>query len=164
MYLRSFATGLMIALAIAVAACSGARVSSVTAGRDMDADVTAIFALLATNEAATNRRDAAGVAATFVPAGRLWIAGGSVFLGLDAIRRNEEDFYSMPGFQAWHAVILSIQFVRLDVALVESADVTTLDSGEIRARSIWIVSRQNGDWRFVAVRVINIDEQPEIPY
>ncbi len=162
MYLRSFATGLMIALAIAVAACSGARVSSFTAGTD--ADVTAIFALLATNEAATNRRDAAGVAATFVPEGNLWVAGGSVILGLDAIRRNEEDFYSMPGFQAWHAVIASIQFVGLDVALVESADVTTLDSGEIRARSIWIVSRQNGDWRFVAVRVINIDEQPEIPY
>ena len=160
MYLRSFATGLMIALAIAVAACSGARDSSVTAGRDRSADETAIHALLATNEAATNRRDAAGVAATFVPEGDIWIVGGSLISGLDAIRRNEEDFYNTPGFQAWHATIDSIRFIGLDVALVESSDVTTLDSGEIGAQSTWIVSRQDGDWRFAAVRVMNIDQQP----
>ncbi len=157
---RSFRIVLLIPLLIAVAACSRARDSSDGVSWDRAADAAAIHALLATNEAATNRRDAAGVAATFMPEGDIWIVGGSLISGLDAIRRNEEEFYSTTGFQGWHATIDSIRFISRDVALVESTDLTILDTGEIEAQSTWIVGRHNGEWRIAAVRVMSIEEQP----
>ena len=157
---RSFRIVLLGALAIAVAACSGAGDTSDTVGRDRSADEAAIHALLATNEAATNRRDAAGVAATFVPEGDIWIIGRSRISGLDEIRRNEEEFYSTPGFQGWHATIDAIRFISPNVALVESTDVTTLDTGETVYQTTWVTIRQNGDWRFAAVRVMSLEGQP----
>lgn len=156
---RSFRTFLLIALPLAVAACSGAEDTSDT-DQDRSADEAAIRALLATNEAATNRRDSAGVAATFVPEGDIWIVGRSLISGLDEIRRNEEEFYSTPGFQAWHVTIDSIRFITPDVALVESTSVTTLDTGEIGAQSTWVASRHNGDWRIAAVRIMKLEGQP----
>ena len=157
---RSFRIFLLIVLPLGVAACSGAEDTSDTVGRDRSADEAAIRALLATNEAATNRRDSAGVAATFVPEGDIWIVGRSRISGFDEIRRNEEEFYITPGFQEWHATIDSIRFISPDVALVESTDVTTLDTGETGAQSTWVASRHNGDWRFAAVRVMSLEGQP----
>ena len=157
---RSFQIVPLIALLVAVTTCSGSRDSPDAADQDRSMDEAAIHALLATNEAATNRRDAAGVAATFTADGDVWIIGGSPIVGLDAIRRNEEDFYSTPGFQEWHATIDSIRFISPNVALVETTDVTILDSGEIAAKSTWIVSLQHGDWRFAAVRVMYFGGQP----
>ena len=157
---RSFRIVLLIPLLIAVAACSRARDSSDGVSWDRAADAAAIHALLATNEAATNRRDAAGVAATFMPEGDIWIVGGSLISGLDAIRRNEEEFYSTPGFQGWHATIDAIRFISPNVALVESTDVSTLDTGETVYQTTWVTIRQNGDWRFAVVRVMSFEGQP----
>lgn len=127
---------------------------------DRTADEAAIHALLAENEAATNRRDAAGVAATFVPDGDIWIVGDLRISGLDEIRRNEEAFYSTPGFQEWHSTIETIRFISPNMALVESTSVTTLDAGKIRSEETLVLTRRNGDWRFAAVRVMSLKEQP----
>ena len=127
---------------------------------DRSADEAAIRAKIAANEAATNRRDAAGVAATFVPDGDIWIVGDSRISGLDEIRRNEEAFYSTPGFQEWHSTIETIRFISPNMALVESTSVTTLDAGKIRSEETLVLTRRNGDWRFTAVRVMSLKEQP----
>ena len=151
---RSTKNALIIAVALVIAACKGADLP------DREADEAAIRALLATNEAATNRRDAEGVVETYLPDGDIWIVGLPRISGLDEIRRNEEEFYSTPGFQSWEARIDTIRFLSPDVALVESSDVTTLDSGQIEAQSTWVVSRQNSDWRIAAVRIMVFGEQP----
>ena len=155
---RSFQVILLIALPFAGVACSGPEDSST--GPDRSADEAAIRALLATNEAATNRRDSAGVAATYVPDGDIWIVGRSRISGLDEIRRNEEEFYSMPGFREWHVTVNAIRFLSADVALVESTGATTLETGELREEATWVASRQNGDWRIAAVRIMSLEEQP----
>jgi uncharacterized protein (TIGR02246 family) len=148
-------TALLVAVAVVVTACRAADLP------DRKADEVAIRALLATNEAATNRRDAEGVADTYLPDGDVWILGFPRVSGLDEIRRNEEEFYRTPGFQSWETRIDTIRFLGSDVALVESSDVTTLDSGEIDARSTWVVSRRNGEWRIAAVRVMVFGERPQ---
>ncbi len=122
-------------------------------------DADAIRALIAAIEAATNRRDAAGVAATFTSDGDLWVAGGPRFSGPAEIRRNEEEFYRTPGFQKWRITAESIRFLTSDVALVDSASKTTLDSGETQAKATIVVVRKNGDWRIAAVRVMDVGQQ-----
>ena len=149
---------LLIALPMVVAACSRAGDTSDMVARDRSADEAAIRALIVANEAATNRRDSAGVAATYTSEGDVWIVGRSRLSGLDEIRRNEEEFYGTPGFREWHTKIDAIRFVSRDAALVESTDLTILDTGTIEARSTWIVGRDKGEWRIAAVRVMSIGE------
>jgi len=121
---------------------------------DRTADEAAIHALLAENEAATNRRDAAGVAATFTPDADLWIASGPRFQGVDEIQRNEEKFYATPGFREWHATVESLRFIASDVAIVEQAVTTTFDSGDIHENTTVVVARNEAVWKMAAVRVM----------
>jgi len=151
---------LLIALSMVVAACSGAGDTSDMVARDRSEDEAAIRELLVANEAATNRHDSTGVAATYTSEGDVWIVGYPRLSGLDEIRRNEEEFYSTPGFQEWRTTIDAIRFISRDAAIVETTDLTILDTGELAAQTTWIVSRNNGKWRFVAVRVMSFDEQP----
>ena len=151
---RSIQNALIIAVPLVIAACAGADLP----GRE--ADEAAIRALLATNEAATNRRDAEGVVETYLPDGDIWIVGRPRISGLEEIRRNEEEFYSTPGFQSWEGRIDTIRFLSPDVAIAEGSGMTTLDSGEIDEQFTWVVSRQNSDWRIAAVRIMVFAEQP----
>jgi hypothetical protein len=79
---RSIQNALIVALSFVIATCAGADAP------DRERDEAAIRALLATNQAATNRRDANGVAETYVPDSDIWIAGRPRISGADAIRRN----------------------------------------------------------------------------
>jgi uncharacterized protein (TIGR02246 family) len=150
---RSIRTA-VIALPIVIAACTG------TKAPDTEADYAAIRALLETNAAATNRRDAEGVVETYLPDGDIWIVGHPRISGLNEIRRNEENFYNTPGFKAWEGRIDTIRFVTPDVALAEGKGRTSLDSGGIDEEFTWVVSRQNGRWRIAAVRIMVFEEQP----
>jgi uncharacterized protein (TIGR02246 family) len=123
------------------------------------ADAEAIRALLARNEAATNRRDAAGVAATFMSDAELWIAGGDRFSGLEEIQQNEEDFYRTPGLQDWRVTVEAIRFLTPDVALVDTASTTTLGSGESRSRGGIVVVRSEAGWRIAAVHVMETQQE-----
>jgi uncharacterized protein (TIGR02246 family) len=151
---RSIRNAQAIVVPLVIAACAGAPLPA------RDADEAAIRALLATNAAATNRRDAAGVAKTYLPDGDLWIVGRARISGVDAIRRNEEEFYGTPGFQSWEGRLDTIRFLDPDVAIAEGTGVTTLDSGEIKEQFTWVVSRPNGVWRIAAVRIMVFTEEP----
>jgi uncharacterized protein (TIGR02246 family) len=151
---RSIRSGLIIALPFLIVACAGADQP------DREADEAAIRALLATNQAATNRRDAAGVANTYLPDGDVWIVGHQRISGLDEIQRNEEEFYNTPGFESWGGRISTIRFLGPDVAIAEGSGTTTLDSGGIDEQFTWVVSRQNNNWRIAAVRVMVFAEHP----
>ena len=131
-----------------------------TADQDRSADEAAIRTLLATNEASTNQRDAAGVAATFAPDADIWIAGGPRVSGPAEIRRSEEEFYRTPGFQEWHVTIDTIRFLSSDVAVVETTTITTFATSQTRGQRTWVVARRDGSWKIAAVRVMTIEEQP----
>lgn len=150
---RRIFNALIIVVPLVIAGCAGAELP------DREADEAAIRALLATNQAATNRRDAEGVVGTYVPDGDIWIVGRARISGLDEIRRNEEAFYSTPGFQSWEGRITTIRFLGRDVAIAEGSGMTALDSGEIEEQFTWVVSRQSSDWRIAAVRIMVFAER-----
>lgn len=150
----------LVAMSIPLAACFKPGDTRDRVVLDRDADKIAIRKLLAANEAATNRHDSAGVVATYTSNGDVWIVGSPRLSGSEEIRRNEEEFYSTPGFQKWRTSIDSIRFIGRDAAIVETTDLTIMDDGDFAAQSTWIVSRHDGQWRFVAVRVMRFEHQP----
>ena len=134
--------------------------SASTTDQDRSADEAAIRTLLAANEASTNQRDAAGVAATFAPDGDIWTVGGPRVSGRAEIRRSEEEFYRAPGFREWRVTIDTIRFLSPDVAVVETTTITTLATSETRGQATWVVARRDGAWKIAAVRVMSVEEQP----
>lgn len=126
---------------------------------DRDADEAAIHAMLARNQAATNRGDPDEVIRTYLPDGDIWIVGRERLSGWDELRRNEEEFNRMPGFR-WEVTIDSIRFLDRDVAIIESSGLTTHASGKIEEKHTMVVSRQDDDWRIAAVRIMEFDERP----
>ena len=131
-----------------------------TTDQDRSADEAAIRALLAANEASTNQRDAAGVAATFAPDGDIWIVGGPWVSGPAEIRRSEEEFYRTSEFREWRVTINTIRFLSPDVAVVETTTITTLATSETRGQATLVVARRDGAWKIAAVRVMRVEEQP----
>ena len=121
---------------------------------DRQADEAAIRSVLAANFAASTARDAAGVAATFMPGGDGWIAG----LPRAAGQEGEEDFGGLPGFQGYDGPIEGIRFISRDAAIVEVAGVTTLDTGSFDEETTIVVARTEGDWKIAAWRVMTFDE------
>ena len=157
---RTLCATLLVALPLAALSCGPSERSARTADQNRSVDEAAIRALIATNVAATNSRDAAGVASTYTPDGDIWFAGRPRISGPDEIRRNEEEFYSTPGFREWNFTIDSIRFVSADAALVEGTGLTTLNTGGAREDFTLVVVRRNSEWRIAAARILSVEEQP----
>ena len=157
---RTLCATLLVALLMAAMSCgpSGER-SSLTADQNRSADEAVIRELLAANMAATNSRDADGVASTFTPDGDIWFAGRPRISGLDEIRRNEEEFYNTPGFLEWSFTVDSIRFVSPDAALVEGIGLTTLNTGRTREDFTLVVVRRGSEWRIAAARILSVEQQ-----
>lgn len=148
--------GLIVLLALS--SCSEPRDTADRGAIDRTVDEAAIRSLLAANWAASSAHDAEGVAATYLPDGDAWIAGLPRGSGADEIRRLEEDFGGMPGFQSYDGTIDSIRFISVDSAIVEVTGTTTLDRAVSTRRppSSW---RGGTDiWRIAAWRVMTFDE------
>ena len=144
---------LLITLPLAALSCGSDERTVRTSDQNRSVDEAAIRALFAANEAATNRRDAAGVVATYAQDADLWLVGRPRIRGLDEIRRNEEEFYSTPGFRGWDSSVDSIRFVSADAALVEGTAVTKLDTGEVQEVFTLVVARRDDEWRIAAAIV-----------
>jgi len=126
---------------------------------DRSADEAAIRSLLAANWAASNAHDAVGVAATYLPDGDAWIAGLARVSGSKEIRRLEEEFGGMPGFESYRAAIDTIRFISRDAAIVEVSATTNLDTGNFDEETTIVVARTDGGaWRIAAWRVMTVDE------
>lgn len=126
---------------------------------DRAADEAAIRSLLAANWTAASARDAEGVAATYLPDGDAWIAGLPRASGFTDVRRLEEEFGGMPGFQSYDGTVDGIRFVSRDAAIVEVSATTNLDTGSFDEKTTIVVARTAGsDWRIAAWRVMSFDE------
>ncbi len=148
--------GLIVALVLT--SCSEPGDTADSGAIDRRADEEAIRSLLAANWAASNAHDAEGVAATYLPDGDAWIAGLPRISGPDEIRRAEEAFVGMPGFQSYDGTIESIRFISPDSAIVEVSATTTLDTDSFDEEVTIVVVRRDENWRIAAYRVMTFDE------
>lgn len=124
-------------------------------------DASAIRGLLQTYESAINRGDVEAAITLYLPDADVWVVGYDRVVGLEAIRRNEEQAVSAPGFQSWSTSVDSIRFVSTDVAIVESSGTVIISGNRIAERITWVLSQTMGDWRIAAVRIMAFE--PEVP-
>ncbi len=143
-----------LSLSGCIETCDTAQDASI----DRTADESAIRSLLSANFAASTARDAASVAATYMADGDAWIAGLARVSTDDGIRRLEEDFGGMPGFQSYDGTIESIRFISRDAAIVEISGTTTLDTGRFDEETTIVVARTQVGWKIAAWRVMTFDE------
>ncbi len=148
--------GLFVALALT--SCSEPRDTADRGAIDRTADEAAIRSLLAANFAASSAHDEEGVAATYLPDGDAWIAGLPRVSGPDEIRRAEEEFGGMPGFQSYDGTIDSIRFISPDSAIVEVSGTTTLETDSFNEEVTIVVARRDDNWRIAAWRFMTFDE------
>lgn len=148
--------GLIVALALT--SCSESHDAAERGAADRVSDEAAIRSLLAANWNASTARDAEGVAATYLPDGDAWIAGLPRAADSTDVRRLEEAFGGMPGFQSYDGTIDSIRFISHDSAIVEVSATTTLDTGSFDEETTIVVARKDGIWRIAAWRVMTFDE------
>jgi uncharacterized protein (TIGR02246 family) len=121
---------------------------------DDSPDSSAIRALIQTYESAVNRRDVEAAIATYTPDADSWIVGYDRVVGIEAIRRKEEQVARLAGFQSWTASIDAIRFIGADVAVVESSGTVVIGGGSIAERVTWVVHRTAVGWRIAALRVM----------
>jgi uncharacterized protein (TIGR02246 family) len=138
-------------------ACASLRVVNV------EADSSAIRALLQTYEAAINRRDVEAAVATYLPDADVWVVGYDRVVGREAIRKNEERAVGAPGFQAWSTSVDALRFVGTDTAVVESSGTVTLAGARVFERITWVVSRTAAGWRIAAVRIMAFERAAPAP-
>jgi uncharacterized protein (TIGR02246 family) len=146
---------LAVALSSVTLSCNAAQeVPSATAGQNRSADEAAIRAQIGANEAAGNKRDFEGVAATYALDGDLMRLAGPRVIGRAAIGQLiKEALATTPATSQNTFTIESIRFVAPDVAVVE----TTLhfSEGPLRAeRGTLVMVRQDGTWPIAAARVL----------
>ena len=154
-------TALLTALVLLLPACSEPIGFSEEKALDRMADEVAIRDVLEESFAASSRLDAAGVAATYTIDGDAWITGQDLVSGREELRRLEEEFTSMVGFQGWQGTIESIRFISPDAAIVEITGITTLENRQLHEDTTIVVVRRGPVWKIAAWRVINFDGQSE---
>jgi uncharacterized protein (TIGR02246 family) len=144
----------LLAMVPAVAWACGEPKNTSASAPDRVADEVAIRAVIAANEAAANRHDAAGVAATYVADADLIAGSNPLVAGRDAIRRHEEAFMAATPALEFKANPLGIRFLGPDVAIVECNSTHRFASGETRERATLVLVRRDGAWAIAAVRVL----------
>ena len=116
-------------------------------------DDAAIRGNVAAFEAAVNKRDVAGVVATYTPDGDFVFFDGPRVVGGEAIRKwTTDEFATMPSTKRITLTMAGIRFVGDDIAIAET--VARFNEGEVREnRGTSEFVRQNGRWLVAALRV-----------
>jgi uncharacterized protein (TIGR02246 family) len=147
----------LVAATLAALSCRAAEPRSASVKQDRTADEAAIRALIAANEAASNRRDYQGVAATYLVDGEIWGVGHPRISGRDAIARSEEAYWSTaPATRHITMTVESIRFLTPDVAL---AEITLVSPGELREIGTAVMVRRDTGWLTAAVRILGAEER-----
>ena len=137
--------------------CSPA--SQGTGGQNRSADEGAIRAQIAANEAAGNRRDFQGVAATYASDGDLVRLSDPRVSGRAAIGKLiEKALATTPLTSQNRFTVESIRFLSADVAIAE----TTLRFSEGplgEERGTMVMARQDGTWLIAAARVLPAEQR-----
>jgi len=154
-----FRVMLLITLPLAALSCCAAeQIPKAAAEQNRSADEAAIRAQIAANQAATNKRDFAGVAATYAPDGDLMRLAGPRVSGRDAIRRAVEAALSRTPPGASSRTVDSIHFVSSDVAIIEITQ--RFSAGDrTQERGTFVMARGDGTWLIAAARVLPAEQQ-----
>ena len=151
---------LLIAFWAATLSCtSTASVPRTAVQPDRSADEAAIRVQIAANEAAANRLDAVGVAATFDPEGDLIIGSRARISGREAIQRTIETGYAETSPSEVRITVESIRFLTPNVALAECLGLHRFSTGDIRDRATFVFVRRDESWLISAVRVLPVEQQ-----
>jgi uncharacterized protein (TIGR02246 family) len=131
-------------------------VCSAVAGSALGAplDEAAIRSNVAAFEAAWNKRDAAGVLATYAPDGDVVVLDGPRTAGREAIRRLlDADFSTTPSTMRIRLVVTSVRSLTRETAIVET--VARFNEGAVREnRGTSVFVRRDGQWLVSALRVL----------
>lgn len=136
-------------------------------------DETAIRKIVQDEVTAWNNGDAEGYSRHFAADGTFTNLLGMYFTGRDAFReRHEQILKGAYRGSTKHEDIVSIKFVRPDVAIVETLQTvtgfqkllpgTTADArGRLRTRLLQVLVRDGGEWKIAAYH--NIDVKAGVP-
>ena len=144
-------------------------------GAQTASDETAIRSIVQDEIAAWNKGDATAYSRHFAADGTFTNITGQFFTGYDAFLKQHQVIFEGRFKQTTlQQDIVSLQFVRPDVAVVEVltavagvvsgqlAQGTNPDaSGRLRTRLLQVVAKQGGEWKIVAYH--NVDVKPGIP-
>ena len=137
------------------------------------ADESAVRSIIQDETNAWNHGDAAAYSRHFAAGGTFTNIRGQFFTGHAAfLKQHESIFQGMFKQTTLQQDIVSLQFVRPDVAVVETltavsgaertAPGTIVDAkGRLRTRLLQVVARQDGEWRIVSYH--NVDVKPGVP-
>jgi uncharacterized protein (TIGR02246 family) len=146
---------------------------SVRAMHTQEADAARIRAIVAAQNDAWNRGDAAGYAATFRDEGVFTIIVGTTFHTRQALQdRVGQIFATIFKGSAIEHVVRGIRFVRPDVAIVEidtvmkrfqalPPGVSAAADGSLRTAMLQVLVKDTGDWRVAAFH--NVDVKASSP-
>jgi uncharacterized protein (TIGR02246 family) len=162
-FLRVFQVLLLLSLSLTELSCRASEpMSSTSATQEVVSKEAAIRAEVAAVEAAWNKRDAAALAALYVPDGDAMMLATSRIIGQDAIRRAAEAGSIFPTDRtSTNQMSLTVDGIRYpspEVAIVDGT--ARFSAGEpTRTRPTYIMVRRDGAWRIAALRVLPAEQQ-----
>jgi uncharacterized protein (TIGR02246 family) len=144
------------------------------ASAQSSSDTTAVRNIVQNEIDTWNNGDAAGYSRNFAVDGTFTNIRGQFFTGYpDYLKQHEVIFQGIFKNSTLKQDIVSLKFVRPDVAIIETATtvngaaqgpvgVTRDDKGRIRTRLLQVVAKERGTWKIVTYH--NVDVKPEIPF
>jgi len=137
-------------------------------------DTVAVQTIIQDEVVAWNKGDAAGYSRQFAKEGTFTNIQGMFFVGQKAfIDRHDQIFKDVFNKTTLQAKIVSLKFVRPDVAIVETLSIVSglvgspppgahLDAkGQLYTRLLQVIVKDAGDWKIVTYH--NVDVKPGIP-
>ena len=116
-------------------------------------DNAAIRANVAAFQTAWNKRDVAGVVATYAPDGDIVVFDGPRTAGREAIRREmEANLSTTPSTKRITLTVSSIRFLGHDVAIADT-EARFNEGAVLENRGTSVFVRRNGSWLVAALRV-----------
>ena len=145
------------------------------AGAQAAPDEAAVRKVIQDQGTAWNKGDAEAYAKLFAKDGTFTNLLGMFFTGRDAFReRHDQIFKNAYRGSIKHEDIVSIKFIRPDVAIVETLQTitgyqkllpgTSADSkGRLRTRLLQVLVKDDGEWRIAAYHNVDVKSGVSVP-
>jgi uncharacterized protein (TIGR02246 family) len=146
-----------------------------TLGAKGETEEAAVRKVIQDQVTAWNRGDADAYSKNFAADGTFTNLSGMFFTGREAFRqRHEQIFKTVYRGTTKHEDIVSIRFVRPDVAIVETLQTvtgfqallpgTTADAkGRLRTRLLQVLVKDGGDWKIAAYHNVDVKAGVSLP-
>jgi uncharacterized protein (TIGR02246 family) len=141
-------------------------------GAQPSQDSTAIRNIIKDETDTWNKGDAVGYSRHFAAAGTFTNIRGQFFTGYPAfLKQHEVIFAGIFKNSTVSQDVVSLKFIRPDVAIIETLTAVTLaqappgvtrdDKGRMRTRLLQVVAKEGGEWKIVSYH--NVDVKPGTP-